>query len=149
MISCYSDHFSFKVILRGMPSTGRQTNDKETIWNLNKLGGWDKYKNKTDEASNQVIDIIENENYSIEEVMEKVQKVEESGQGRVGQIFKMKEIAGGPRKSGMEPHAIEDPNTKELLVANNDIKRATLEYCANNLRNKEPDPEVEDLVELN
>jgi hypothetical protein len=33
-------------------------------------------------------------------------------------------------------------------VANKDIKRATLEYCADNLRNREPDPEVKELVEL-
>ena len=53
---------------------------------------------------------------------EEINKVKESGQGRVGQIFKMKEIVGGPRKSSMNPHAIEDPKTKELLVSNSDIK---------------------------
>ena len=212
--SCFSDHFSFKVILGGMPSTKQLKKIKETVWNLNKLGGWDEYKNKTDEVSNQVIEIVDDENYTIDEVMKRVQKVEdkvkfaafgktrkrlyqrrvkkeeldnrkfscglescqtcqkevdknfavlkkqcermekeiikvkESGQGRVGQIFKMKEVVGGPKKASMDPHAIEDPQTKELLVANSDIKRATLEYCANNLRNKEPDPEAKEIVEL-
>ena len=58
--------------------------------------------------------------------MEKeIMKVKESGQGRVGQIFKMKEVVGVSKKPGMEPHAIVDPKTNELLVANKDIKRAT------------------------
>ena len=70
-------------------------------------------------------------------------KVKESGQ-----IFKMKEVVGISKKAGTEPHAIVDPNTNELLVANRDIKRAPLEYCADNLRNRDPDPEVNDLFEL-
>ena len=75
-------------------------------------------------------------------------KVKESGQGRVGQIFKMKEVVGGSTKLSIEPHAIKDPNTQELFVANNDIKRATLKYCVANLQKKDPDPQVKSLVEL-
>ena len=66
----------------------------------------------------------------------------------MGQIFKMKEVVGGSKKSNIEPHAIKDPNTQELLVANNDIKRATLKYCVENLQKKDPDPQVKSLVEL-
>ena len=39
--------------------------------------------------------------------MEKnILNVKESGQGRVGQIFKMKEIVGVSKKASAEPHAI-------------------------------------------
>ena len=165
-----------------MRKAGGTKDSKETVWNLKKLGGWEKYKKKTDDVSDQVKNIIANENYSIDEVMKKVQKIEEkvkfaafgkpkikgsqqnlnkaeingdtcnceqveceichkdadkklavlkrqskrmekevnkvkeSGQGRVGQIFKMKENVGGPRKSSMNPYAIEDPKTKELTL---------------------------------
>ena len=81
--------------------------------------------------------------------MEKViLNVNENRQGRVGQIFKMKDKITGGKKASTEPHAIEDPKTNNLLVSNQDIRKATLEYCADNLRNREPDPEVKSLVSV-
>ena len=69
--------------------------------------------------------------------MEKeILKVKESNQGCVGQVFMMKRNIMGQKKAGTEPHAIKDPITGELLVANEDIKKATLKYCAANLQNK-------------
>ena len=69
-------------------------------------------------------------------------------QGRVGQVFMMKRNIMGQKKAGTEPHAVKDPITGELLVANEDIKKATLKYCAANLQNKNQDPEVEPIVNL-
>ena len=71
-----------------------------------------------------------------ERIEKEILKVKESTQGRVGQVFKMKENIMGHKKAGTEPHAIKDPVTGELLVANEDIKKATLAYCVENLKKK-------------
>ena len=71
------------------------------------------------------------------ERMEKeILNVKESRRGRVGQIFKMKDKITGGKRAANEPHAIKDPKTNNMLVSNQDIKKATLEYCADNLRNR-------------
>ena len=210
LVSCYTDHFSLKIIMSGMPSARNIQNVKQTVWNLNKKGGWEAFAKKTNEVAEKVEAIVNDEDNTIEDVMEKVQKVEdkvkfsafgktkikqghsmgvenkkstkkcdcnlcddceketkknsdllakqaarieknimrvkESRKGRVGQIFKMKESIGGSKKAPVAPHAIKDPKNNELLVANKDIKRATLEYCADNLRNKKADESVEEFV---
>ena len=56
-------------------------------------------------------------------------------------------IAGGI-KSGSEPHAIIDQNSGDLLVTNEEIKTATLAYCVENLKSKEPDQEAKDIVDI-
>ena len=71
-----------------------------------------------------------------EEMEKEILKVKETKQGRVGQVFKMKGNIIGHKKDGTEPHAIKDPVTGELLVANEDIKKATLAYCVDNLKKK-------------
>ena len=38
------------------------------------------------------------------------------------------ERISGHKKVGTEPHAIKDPNTGDLIVANEDIKKATLVF---------------------
>ena len=59
LISCFSDHFSFKIICKGMPSTRSCQKEKEALWNLNKKGGWEEYKKKTEEVAEQIIEIVE------------------------------------------------------------------------------------------
>ena len=78
---------------------------------------------------------------------QEILKIKENRHGRVGQVFKMKENIAGQKKAGVEPHAVTDSKTGELMVANKDIKRVTLEYCVDNLRNREADPEAVHLVE--
>ena len=75
-------------------------------------------------------------------------KVKESSNGHVGQVFKMKAKITGNNKSGSEPHAIIDPTSGNLLVTNQEIKDATLAYCVDNLRSREPEPEAKDIVEI-
>ena len=80
------------------------------------------------------------------ELMEKeILNVKECTKGRVGQVFKMKENIIGSNKAGTEPHAIKDPENGELLVANEDIMKATLKYCVDNLK-RPKHPEVEAIV---
>ena len=42
-----------------------------------------------------------------------------------GTMFKLKIRLGGPKKGGQEPMAIRDPNTNDLVVSTEDIKRVT------------------------
>ena len=81
------------------------------------------------------------------ETIEKaINKIKEAKQGRAGSIFKMKKEIAGPKKSPQESTSIRDSKTGELLVNKHDIKRATLEYCVENLQNNIPDKETEKLV---
>ena len=75
-----------------------------------------------------------------------IEKIKSSKQGRVGNVFMMKKVIAGPKKTPKEAAAIKDPNTGELLVKKDDIKKATLEYCVNNLKNNKPDDDVEEQV---
>ena len=52
----------------------------------------------------------------------------------------------GGNKQGQEPNAIRDPETGELLVNKEEIKRATLAYCVNNLKNFAPQEDMKTVV---
>jgi hypothetical protein len=58
----------------------------------------------------------------------------------------MMELIGVSKKAAVEPHAVKDPNTGELLVANADIRKATLAYCVDNLKNRTPEPDAEGYI---
>ena len=76
-----------------------------------------------------------------------IEEIRTSKQGRVGNVFRIKKLIAGPKKTPQEAAAIKDPKTGELLVNKDDIKRATLEYCVNNLKNNEPDDDVKEKVQ--
>ena len=63
-------------------------------------------------------------------------KIKSQKLGRVGAIFKMKEVVNGPKKGGQEPSAIKDPKTGDLVVSSEEIKKVTLAYCVDNLTQK-------------
>ena len=44
----------------------------------------------------------------------------------------MKQIVLVGKKAGMEPSAIRDPASGDLMVSSADIKRTTLQYCVDN-----------------
>ena len=75
-----------------------------------------------------------------------IQKIKDSKQGRVGNVFMIKKVIAGPKKTPQEAAAIKDPKTGQLIVCKEDIKRATLEYCTKNLENNQPDIEVKEAV---
>ena len=88
-------------------------------------------------------ELLERQTRRIEDAIEKIKS---KGQGRVGNIYKMKTEIAGPKKTPQEASAIRDPKTGELLVNKEQIKETTLEYCVNNLKNNIPDDEVKELV---
>ena len=57
----------------------------------------------------------------------------------------MQEVVNGPKKKAQEAQAIKHPVTGELIVSSKEIKKTTLEYCLNVLKENEP---VEDVKEL-
>ena len=69
---------------------------------------------------------------------EEINKLKEGKFGRVTNIFKMKDIVAGGKKTPQEAHAVVDPETKELVVANKNIKIAALNHCINTFRHDHP-----------
>ena len=69
-------------------------------------------------------------------IEEEVEKIQKSNKGKVGQIFKIaKEIKGS---SSNQAHAIKNPETKELVVDQSEIKDVSLKYCQKVLKRNEP-----------
>ena len=79
---------------------------------------------------------------------EEIKRAKETANGRVGKIYKMKEIIVGSKDVAQEAQAIKHPSTGELVVSNSEIKKVTLEYCFNTLKNNEPEVESREAIEL-
>ena len=52
------------------------------------------------------------------------------------------------KKSSQEAHAVYNPETNELVVSNPEIKRVTLEYCLQTLKNNEPEEHVKEHIKF-
>ena len=77
-----------------------------------------------------------------------INKLKEGKFGRITNILKMKEIVSGSKKIPQEVSAVYDIEKKELVVSNDNIKKISLKHCMNTLKNRKPDKDVEELVEL-
>ena len=66
---------------------------------------------------------------------DEINVIKKEKQTKMGRIFKLKESVLGGKKNGQETCAIRDPETEKLLVSTKEVKRATLSYCLNNLKN--------------
>jgi hypothetical protein len=73
----YSDHFSFILRLRNLPRSNVKT-EKITRWNLRKEGGWARYKELAEEQSMKLINIIEDESKTIEEVVKGFERINDN-----------------------------------------------------------------------
>ena len=65
-------------------------------------------------------------------VEDEINAIKEKKLGRVGNIFKIKEIINGPKKGSQEPCAVRDPVSDDIVFSSEEIKRVTLD-CVNNL----------------
>ena len=81
-------------------------------------------------------------------MQEDINKLKEGKLGRITNIYKMKDIVAGGKKTAQEAHAVINPDTKEIVVDNDEIKKATLTHCMNTFRHEDPHEDVEDLVNL-
>ena len=71
----FSDHYPIVVEFEILPK-GWKVKDKSISWNLSKPDGWKKYTVLTEIASEKMDKVIENEELTIEEVSEKIGKME-------------------------------------------------------------------------
>ena len=60
----------------------------------------------------------------------------------------MREFILGAKKVKKEAHAVMDTNNNNLVLANSDIKKVTLDYCLNVLESTKPAEESKQLIEL-
>ena len=66
----------------------------------------------------------------------------------MARIFKLKKKIVGSRKVGQEPSTIRDPENGNLMVSSTQIRKTTLKYCTENLKNKEASKNVESIINL-
>ena len=71
----YTDHFSTLLSLKDLPRRQKEKVENRVMWNLSKLNGWEEYKKVTNENSEKLLKIVENNSYPIDVVMEKFEKV--------------------------------------------------------------------------
>ena len=79
---------------------------------------------------------------------EAIDKIKTGKVGNITSVFRMRDLVAGPKKQIQEAHAVKDPNSGELVVSNEEIKRVNLEHCLNILKDKEPKEEVKLLIKL-
>ena len=72
-----------------------------------------------------------------ERIEEHINTIRQKKQGRCTEVFKMREVIMGPKKSVQEAMAIKDFRTGDLVVNKKEIKNLSLEYCLNVLTKNE------------
>ena len=72
------------------------------------------------------------------EIEIEINSLKESNKGRVGNVFKLAKSIHGNKKGYMEAQAVKDPRTGELVVSDEEIKKAVLTHCTDILHNNEP-----------
>ena len=63
-------------------------------------------------------------------------------------IYKLKNVINGPKVEALEPTAINDPITGELITDNEEIKRVSLEHNVKILTKNKPKRKDEELINL-
>ena len=71
----FSDHFACIINLKDLNKTKTKKENKRKVWNLKKIGGWDKYKEVSDRRSKDVLKVLEKEELSVEEIHDKFEKI--------------------------------------------------------------------------
>ena len=77
----------------------------------------------------EAMELIKRQSKRIEE---EIRKVKDTENGRVGRIFKMKELIFGNRKPAQPAQAIKHPTTGELIVSNSEIKKSNTSVLPSN-----------------
>ena len=71
----FSDHYTCLLTLKNLPFQPAGSKTKMVKWNVKKENGWDNYKKISDELSNKIDKIVENKDLSMQELMNKFDKV--------------------------------------------------------------------------
>ena len=111
----------------------------ETIETKLKFKAFGKTKPKTEKklAQNGTKEEEELLKEQAKQIEEEILKVKEDRKGKVGRVYAMRKKVNGDGKEAQEPVAIRDPETGDLVVAAEEIKRVTLKYCEGNLTKKD------------
>ena len=196
----HSDHFAMILSLQNLPTRRRgEERKKDTVWNLKKKDGWEKYKFLTKKMSEKIKAVVQDETLDMEEVMEKVEKIDnrikfnafgktskkvtvsrkedpkkdwaddtekakeliekqseivekeverirQKGGGKINQIHRLaKEMKGAKEEMA---HAVKDPETKKLVVEQEEIKKVSLKYCKKVLERNPPKVELQKMFDL-
>ena len=115
-----------------------------------------KTKPKTNKAVNKEENVETNESEEGKVILKRISdkmvsavaKVKETKNGKVTQIYNMKKVVSGSKKSTTEAQAIRNPETGELVVSTAEIKRISLEYCLKTLENNEPEEKARELIKF-
>ena len=70
----YSDHYSCLLTLINLPRVRSKKITRQSVWNLNKEGGWESYKKLTEEYSEKIVNAIEKDN-DIEEKIKEFERI--------------------------------------------------------------------------
>ena len=72
----YVDHYSCLLTLKDLPKKRKNEKEpKKSMWNLAKVGGWEAYEKITNEKAKTLNNIMDEKETSIEEKMEKFQRL--------------------------------------------------------------------------
>ena len=71
----YTDHFSLLLTIKNLPRKKENKQPKTKAWNLAKENGWKLYKEISDEFSDKLKKVIDNEDLNIEETVRKFEKI--------------------------------------------------------------------------
>ena len=71
----YTDHYSSLLTFENLPRAKEKEEEKRTLWNIAKENGWSEYETYSNEFSEKLEKVVENENMTIEEVMNKFEKI--------------------------------------------------------------------------
>ena len=84
-------------------------------------------------------------------VAKEIQKIKETKNGKVGQVWEIRKKVIGGKKAKLPPTSITNPITKKLVVNKIDIQEVTLKYCMDTLANNIPEEafskEINDKIE--
>ena len=135
-IDAIENKTKFKAFGKTKSNVKKKPNPKQCRCNPGRSGSCEECKKKDDEIQNKITQKIEAQE----------EKIKTSSHGRSGNVFRIRNTVLGPKKGGQEASAIKDPDTGDTIVNKEDIKKATLKYCVNNLKNNTPDEEEKDNV---
>ena len=117
----------------------------KTRMNKNKQKNKIESNKQKDDKESRYLELLKRQSDKIEN---EILKIKSQKLGRVGNIFKMKEVISGPKKGVQEPTAIRDPTNGELVVSGEKIKNVTLAYCVQNLTKKSEDTDVQNIIRV-
>ena len=71
----YSDHYASLLTFENLPRRQEKEVTKRTLWNLAKENGWENYEKYSNDFSDILEKVVDDENKTIEEVMSTFEKI--------------------------------------------------------------------------